>query len=195
MQQTQRQLEITYENVNFNNYYKHKEMFTQLMTGLSFYSTIKKYSQINVDELIPAVYSYFYNSSYKDFQPRLNDKAKEEVVNFIQEIKNSKLNSKDQDLKEIDIEEIEKLSRLVNRTIEPLCIINAEIEIPTVRKYYKTAEGVSIKLVEERFKLINNLYWTISLYESFIAFDGIHQSERSTFLLNFTTYRSGIGLG
>lgn len=194
MRQTQNQFDITQENITFNNYYKHKEEFSSFLNKMPFFAFLKKHSQIEIETLFPAIYSYFFNTSYKNFEARLNSKSRTEINNFIAEIKKSSISIANQDLEQVSIEEIKKLSELINRTIEPICSINTEIEVVTVRQHFMEVGGRPIKLVEERFKLLNNLFWAISLYEDFLAFDGIYQSERANFALNFTNYRTTIGL-
>ncbi|MBX3006949.1 MAG: hypothetical protein KF816_02875 [Melioribacteraceae bacterium] len=194
MRQTQNQLDITLKNIAFNNYYKHKEEFSSFLNKMPFFAFLKKHSQIEVETLFPAIYSYFFNKSYKNFEARLNSKSRDEINNFIAEIKKSPISIVNQDLEQISIEEIKKLSELINRTIEPICSINTEIEVVTVRQHFMEVGGKPLKLVEERFKLLNNLFWAISLYEDFLAFDGIYQSERANFALNFAKYRATIGL-
>ena len=194
MRQTQKQLDITQENVNFNNYYKHKEEFSLFLNKMPFFVFLKEHSKIEIETLIPSIYSYFFNTSYKNFEAKINPKAMNEINNFIEEIKKSSVSNPSQDLEQVSIEEIKKLSELINRTIEPILSINTNIEVVTVRQHFYQVGGRPIKLVEERFTLLNNLFWTISFYEDFLAFDGIYQSERANFALNFTNYRTTIGL-
>jgi len=194
MRQTQKQLDITQENVTLNNYYKHKEEFIQFLNKTSLFMFIKKKSPFDAEVFMPAIYSYFFNKSYKGFEPRLNPKSKIEINNFITEIKKSSISNVSQDLEQVSIEEIKRLSQLINRTIEPICSIYTEDQIITIRMRFSKVSSRPIKLVEERFKLLNNLFWTILLYEDFLAFDGIYQSERASFALNFTHYAATIGL-
>ena len=153
MKQTQRQLEINQENVKFNNYYKHREEFNQFINKMPFFNFIKEHSQIPVDTLIPAIYSYFFNKSYTSFEPRLNTKSKEEIDNFIKDIKNSSLSNFNQDLEQVPIEEIKKLSEFINRTIDPICHINSEIEIVTVRQHFIEIGG-PLKLIRRTIQII-----------------------------------------
>jgi hypothetical protein len=161
---------------------------------MPFLKFIKEHSQVEIETLIPAIYSYFFSSSYKSFEPVLNPGAKKEINNFIKEIKNSALSNANQNLEQVSLDEIKNLSNLINRIIEPICNINTEIEVVTVRLHFMTVGGRPIKLVEERFRLLNNLFWTVTLYEDILAFDGIYQSERANFTMNFTNYRESIGL-
>jgi hypothetical protein len=194
MTQTEDQINLNQENVKFNNYYKHKEEFSAFLNRMSFFKFIKENIKVEIETLFPAIYSYFFNSSYKTFKPTLNPDAKKEIDDFINEIKNSTLSNPNQNLEQVSLDEINKLSNLINRTIEPICNINTEIEIVTVRLHLVTVSGGPRKLVEERFKLLNNLFWTITLYEDILAFDGTYQAERANFTLNFISYRTSLGL-
>lgn len=194
LKQTERQIKITEDNVKFNNYFKHNEQFSLFLKKLSFFKTIKNINNVDIDVLTMSLYNYFFNSDYKNFAPNLNATAKNEINRFISEIKTSSLSGKNQDLENVSIDEIKKLFSLINPTVNEICNIYIEYEVVDVREYSMTSGGQPIKLVEERYKLINNLYWTISLYEAFLAFDGVIQSEGENFSINFSTYRNDIGL-
>jgi len=190
---TLERMKQTQENITFNNYYKHKEEFILFLKKMPFFDTIENQSKFEVDVLLPPIHSYFFNKSYKDFEPRLNPKSKNEIDHFITKIKGSSLSISNQNLESISIDELKKLSELSNQTIEPICAIYTEIELTTVRQHFVAVGGRPINLVEERFKLLSNLFWTISLYEDILSFDGISQSERANFTLNYRNYRTSIG--
>ncbi|MFZ1291433.1 MAG: hypothetical protein WAR79_15165 [Melioribacteraceae bacterium] len=194
MQQTQEQIEITLGNVQFNNFYKHKEEFINFLGKMPFFEFIKKNSSIDIYTLLPTVYFYFFNATYEKFQPNLNEQAKEEIYNFIKLVKNSSLSNKDQNLEIVKIDEIRNISKHLNRTIEPICMLNSEIELGKIRYHFMSYGGHSLNLVEERFKLLDKIFWTITLYESFLAFVGIDQAERGAFTLNYSRYKEKIGL-
>lgn len=191
---TLERMKQTQVNITFNNYYKHKEEFIVFLKKMPFFDVIEKQSQFELEVLLPPIYSYFFNKSYKDFEPSLNSKAKKEINNFIQKIKESSVSILNYNLENAPIDELKKLSELINQTIEPICAIYTETEVITVRQYCMKFGGRPIKSVEERFNLLSNLFWTISLYEDILSFDGTHQSLRGNFALNFINYRGSIGL-
>ncbi len=191
---TLERMKQTQVNITFNNYYKHKEEFIAFLKKMPFFDVIQNQSQFEVDVLLPPVYSYFFNKSYNDFEPSLNIKSKKEINNFIDKIKESSISLHNQNLENVSIDDLKKLSELINQTIEPICAIYTEIEAITVRQHFMTVGGRPIKSVEERFRLLSNLFWTTSVYDDILSFDGIHQSARGNFTLNFTNYRTSIGL-
>ncbi|MCJ7647256.1 MAG: hypothetical protein MUP85_01460 [Candidatus Lokiarchaeota archaeon] len=194
MEQTQKQLEITQENVRFNNYYKHKEEFKILLKENEFFELITKKTGFKIEDFDAAIYSQFFNSSYKNFEPKLNESAKAEIFNFIDQIKNSEISNDKQDLNEVPIEEMKKLYKLINSTLDPIFTLNNEIEIVSVLNYFTGRGKRDKQLIEERFNFLSSLFWCTSFYERFLAFDGIVQSKRANFVLNFNDYRKSVGL-
>jgi len=187
MNQTQKQLELTSENVSFNNYYKHKEEFRSYLKNMPIIKDINKESKIEVDVLLDPIYTYFFNKNYKDFKPELNHKSKKEIHTFIATMKKSTISKANQNLTNVIIDELKELSKLLNQVVDPICSIYTELDVATVRTHFMMRGGHPIDLIEERFKLLSNIYWTASLFEDFLAFDGSYQSSRGYFSINFAS--------
>lgn len=192
MKQTKGQIDLTQDDVNLNNYYKHRDEFVSFISKKSVFITLEQQRNFDIATLLYPVYSYFFNQSYKDFKPSLNSKARKEIDCLIEKVKVSTLNKPDHDLSLVAVDELKELAVLINMTVDSIFIFYSKIDFLVFNDKGKFIEQSDIQEMEERFILITTIHWSVSLYEDILAFDGIAQQRQGAIAMNYSKYRFNI---
>jgi len=192
MKQTKEQIDLTRDDVNLNNYYKHRDEFVSFISKKSIFTTLKQQRNFDIATLLYPVYSYFFNQSYKDFKPSLNSKARKEIDCLIEKVKVSTLNKPDHDLSLVAVDELKELAVLINMTVDSIFIFYSKIDFSMFNDKGKFIEQSDIQEMEERFILITTIHCSVSFYEDILAFDGIAQQRQGAIAMNYSKYRFNI---
>lgn len=189
MKQTKKQIDLTQDDVNLNNYYKHRDEFMSFISKRFVFTILKQQRNFDLETLLYPVYSYFFNQSYKDFKPSLTSKVRKGIDSFIEKVKISSLNKPNQDLSLVTIDELKELAVFINMTVDSICIMYSMIDFSIFKGEMKYIEQSDIQEMGERFILITTIHWSVSLYEDILAFDGIAQQRLGHIVLNYGKYR------
>lgn len=87
IKQTDNTIDLIKDNNQFNNFYKHKELFKNYMLRTDSYWIILRNLNIHEDVVINKLYKQFYYKTYKLFRPAMNQKTKDYVLNLSNKIK------------------------------------------------------------------------------------------------------------
>ncbi len=87
IKQTNKTIDLIKDNNQFNNLYKHKELFKNYMFKTDSYWIIQRNLDIHEEVVINKLYEQFYYKTYKLFRPAMNQKTKDYVLNLSNKIK------------------------------------------------------------------------------------------------------------
>lgn len=185
MKQTNDQIQIISDNNKFNNFYKHRENF------IDFYKTTRYVELVNEElgenEKLPLdntyyypIYAYYFYPSYHKFIPIRNNQIIKAETEFLNTLKESSLNIKEQSLLDSEyvyLESIAKTSDLIKTVgIDDLFISN---EIKRFEELYSKLfnNDKETKSKTNTIKLLVPLYWRYCFLIDLISFDGKDSSK------------------
>lgn len=171
IKQTDNTIDLIKDNNQFNNFYKHKELFKNYMLRTDSYWIILRNLNIHEDVVINKLYEHFYYKTYKVFKPEMNLKVKGYVLNLSQEIKKYNKSNLADLIKQISTGELNinrpvfrfELEDIVGKVYE-----NLNHELANRQKSRPFVYGYSPHI----FLSALHSYIKFELYEDVLGFDG-----------------------
>ena len=178
----------TAENNQLNNFFKHREEFFKEFISNKFFVELSEITDRDIDAVLRNLYNNFYYSSPNNFYPRTNNKSRNKIAHFIDTVKKSNINKSNFDLSTVSKDELAQISK--NNFFELKNLVtsmNAKIT-PQMRQYSKEM-GDEIKEKIAKFVYLNEIYWSIILYNYILLFDGETINEPNEFYLNYIDFK------
>jgi len=197
MRQFERQLKMLSRNNRFNNYYRLNEEFSKYFDNQELFSLYKKAfpnnSVFEISNHIQRLYKYFYGDKPKLFTTKILENELKNINNFLAAIDNNVFNKSDYELTTID-QEI--LSNISDRNLEIMKTLIKPLSEKLVAPVYsnRSLSVPSLKEIDKHFLFMNELFLSVSFYESLLIFDGEKVNSYSTFRKNFMNYLEKLGL-
>lgn len=194
--QFDKNIEIIEDNNKFNNFFKHREEFKNRFRDDTFFKTISQLKPISIDTYLMPLYNIYYYQSYHNFKPAINVDAKEQIENFLKAIENTDLNKENYDIIKVEKSILVNISNMNNSLVRMLTDSINSVESPKVKQQLSLMNTPKTEIgpITTKFIYFNQLFWSISFYNSLNTFDGAMVIRCENFQINFENYRSGLSL-
>lgn len=197
MRQFEQQLIMFSRNNRFNNYFRFNEEFSKYFENQELFSLYKKAfpnnSVFEISNHIQRLYKYYYGAKPRFFTTKILQDELKNINNFLSAIDNNVFNKSDYELTTI---EHEVLSNISNSNLEIMKVLIKPLSEKLVAPIYsnRSLSVPSLKEIDKHFLLMNELFLSVSFYESLLIFDGEKVSSYSTLRKNFMNYLEKLGL-
>jgi len=195
--QTDNQINILADNNRFNNYYKLNEEFIKYFDGQELLSLYKKTfpnnSVFEINNHLQRLFKYFYGDNSKYFTTKILSKELNKINNYLLVIDDNVFNKSDWELTTIDYSVLSNISdynlEIIKSFIKPL---SEKLVAPIYSN--RNLSVPNLKEIDKHYLLMNELFLSVSIYESLLLFDGEKVNNYSKLRNNFMNYLEKIGL-
>lgn len=192
IEQTAEQIRMTENTYKLNSFFKHREEFVKQFRYNDLFKELNRLNKEDFDPDIFNIYNHYYYSSYNNFEPSLNNKARDEMELYINKIADSNINSKDFNFDDISLNELKNLWRVNNSIVSRLCTkINSKMKqkIKNALIVHGDMNEDQINEKTNKFIYANEIYFSGRLYNSILIFDGSTENIWDNYFINFVGFR------
>jgi hypothetical protein len=185
------------DNNRFNNFFKHQEEFIKYFKNETLFELVYSMTGLSYPIQLLPIYKKYYYRSHKNFIPSINSTLSEHIDNYIEIVKNSKINQENFDLNTITRQEIISISKVNDRTIRTLIAsLNARM-VPEMKNYLlgQSYQKKEVNEILTKFVYLHEIFLSLSFYYSLRAFDGDFSIETENFSTNFKNFEDIVGIG
>jgi hypothetical protein len=184
IERTNLQVSSYIKSENLKNYFLHRKEFRAYFQELDFFKNSITNQSFSFYSVWDTLYRAFYYSTYKNFEPKLDDNAKKAMLNYLNSIKNASINS--MVVPAFEEDELKDISNKILPSIEEIVEIITDLEFSEFLK--ENAIVIIDQNILKLLRLVFKIKITKQLYESILSFDGENIIKLNIFDQNLNEY-------
>ena len=169
IERTNLQVTSYIKSENLKNYFLHRKEFRNYFQELKLFKNSSDDKSISFYSIWDSLYRAFYYSSYRNFEPKLNQYSKTSITSFLNNIKKSPLDSL-----AVPAFDVANLNEIVTGILPAILeTVNTIAEIKNIEliKNNKIKKEITFQELNT-ISLLLKIKVTKQLYESILSFDG-----------------------
>jgi hypothetical protein len=184
IERTNLQVSSYIKSENLKNFFLHRKEFRSYFQELDFFKNSITNQSFSFYSIWDTLYRAFYYSSYKNFEPKLDENAKKAMLKFLDSIQKASINT--MVVPAFEENELNAISMKILPSIEEIVETITDLEIS---EFIKEIDSAIIDQNKHKLlRLIFKIKITKQLYESILSFDGEDIFKLNIFDKNITEY-------